>query len=112
MNPGDPGKLFGIDYHKMDWTDFVFGIGLSTDINKGWMEAYVREPADGPGSPLRQLRMNGKLRLPRVLFQVDGVGNRWDNQLYRRLNEFPVVGAYFAKQKIGSTPASVDPKSR
>jgi hypothetical protein len=111
MNPGDPGKLFGIPYHKNLWTDFVFGVGLSTDINKGWMEAYVREPADGAGSPLRQLTLNGMLRVPRVLFQLDGVGNRWDNQIYRRLNEFDLVSAHFAKQKIGQTAASVDPHS-
>jgi hypothetical protein len=111
MNPGDPGKLFGIPYHKNLWTDFVFGVALSPDINKGWMEAYVREPADGAGSPLRQLTLNGMLRVPRVLFQIDGVGNRWDNQIYRRKDEYSMVSCYFAKQKIGSTPASVDPHS-
>ena len=112
MNPGDPGKLFGLPYHRMDWTDVVFGVAASTDILKGWMEVYVREPADGAGSPLRKLSMNGQTRLQRVLMQLTSPGNRFDNQIYRRLGEFASVGCYFAKQKIGASASEVDPHSR
>ena len=112
MNPGDPGKLFGLSYHKMQWTDVVFGVAASTDILKGWMEVYVREPADGAGSPLRKLTMNGQTRLQRVLMQLTSPGNRFDNQIYRRLGEVDLVGCYFAKQKIGASASEVDPHSR
>lgn len=111
LNPGDPGNLFNIPIHRTQWTDFVVGVAESTDILTGWMEFYVREPADGPGSPLRQLSLFGLTRLPRVLLQLTSPGNRFDTQLYRRLGEFTSVGAYFAKQKIGPTAASVDPHS-
>jgi hypothetical protein len=111
LNPGDPLNLINIPVRRNVWTDFVFGVGASTDIMKGWVEIWVRESGDGVGSPLRQLTLLGKKRLPRVMLQVLSKPNSFHAQIYERIDETPLVDVKFAKLAIGPTAASVDPHS-
>lgn len=109
LNPGDPTDYVAIPYRRGKWTDLVFRMHVSADINKGWVEAYVNQ---GESTSVRPLKFaNGMHRVPRVLLRPESGEFRTDMQIYRVIERFDRVTVWHTGHKITQTVSEADPRS-
>jgi hypothetical protein len=108
LNPGDPVSYLTLPYRRGRWTDVVFRMRVSSNIEDGWLETYVNQ---GETTQVRPLRLEGRVRLPRVLLRPDSGPFRTDMQLYRVAGRFDRVTLWHTGHRIARTVEDADPRS-
>ena len=107
---GEPGLTFRIPFRRGEKIDLIFGLGYSKDPRRGWLEIMYRLEG-GTLTRHEFFGIPGKYRIPVALIDPDGVGQRWDQHIYRSRGKFASVSMQFGQLKIRSTAAEADPHS-
>ena len=122
-----PAFVVDFPYNRGAWTDIVMGLKMSADIRRGWIEIYLNQGGSSTVQPVKLF--GGKTRLPRVtawpttstpavpatfdgtLVQGGSYSHRTDMQIYRSPTAYEEVTLLHTAHRVGSTVASVDPRS-
>jgi hypothetical protein len=108
---GEPALAFSMPFYRGQVVDLVWGLGFSKDPRKGWLEIMYRIPGQTALTRHEFFGVPGLYRIPCALVPPNGLGQRWDQHLYRSRGKWAQVSIDFGQLKIGATASAVDPHS-